>query len=54
MSLLARHGDHEHGHGNEDSIRQHAFAKYYWYTLAGILLVGLVRRVISIVIARQR
>lgn len=56
MSLVRRHGDHGHGHGHpsEDSVRQHFLACLYWYVLAAIVVFGIVARVASLFIARQR
>ncbi|KAK7424555.1 ferric-chelate reductase Frp1 [Neonectria magnoliae] len=60
MAFFARHGDdehghgHGHGHGNEDSERQHALASLYWYTIAAVLIIAFIARLVAVVIARQR
>ncbi|KPM37926.1 hypothetical protein AK830_g8639 [Neonectria ditissima] len=56
MAFFARHGDdhHEHGHGSEDSRRQHALAALYWYAIAAVLLTAFFARLVTVVIARQR
>ncbi|KAI5464903.1 hypothetical protein BGZ63DRAFT_452041 [Mariannaea sp. PMI_226] len=62
MDLFVRHGDHGHedehghgeGHGSEDSVRQHALASLYWYTIGAVLICGFLSRLASAQIARQR